>query len=114
MPYAARSCYTLDAQRRSCALAPWGLARAFCPACGALPPRPSILLAVLYTTRVDAVSAYGGVEGTTPHIDPLAAAGLRYTQACSQENWTRPSHASLFVGLLPSHHGAAIHGAGKE
>ncbi len=67
--------------------------------------RPSILLFVFDTTRVDAVSAYGVVAGTTPTLDALASAGLRYTSAYAQAPWTLPSHASLFTGLLPSQHG---------
>ncbi len=68
------------------------------------PRRPSILLFVMDTTRVDAVSAYGRVSGTTPRLDALAAGGLRYTRAYAQAPWTLPSHATLFTGLLPSQH----------
>jgi arylsulfatase A-like enzyme len=67
--------------------------------------RPSVLLFVMDTTRADAVSAYGNVEGTTPTLDALAADGLRYSRAYSTAPWTLPSHASLFTGLLPSQHG---------
>jgi arylsulfatase A-like enzyme len=74
------------------------------PGCTRARP-PSILLFVLDTTRVDAVSAYGRVADTTPTVDGLAAAGLRYTQAYAQAPWTLPSHATLFTGLLPSEHG---------
>jgi arylsulfatase A-like enzyme len=66
--------------------------------------RPSILLFVFDTTRVDAVSAYGQVSGTTPTADALAATGLRYAHAYAQAPWTLPSHATLFTGLLPSQH----------
>jgi arylsulfatase A-like enzyme len=65
----------------------------------------SLLLVVLDTTRVDAVSAYGEVKGTTPTVDALAAAGLRFTRAYANASWTLPSHATLFTGLLPSQHG---------
>lgn len=71
--------------------------------------RPSILLVVLDTTRVDAVSAYGQVAGTTPAVDALARAGLRYTHAYAQAPWTLPSHATIFTGLLPSQHGVGWH-----
>jgi arylsulfatase A-like enzyme len=73
--------------------------------------RPSVLLAVLDTVRVDAVSAYGQIDGTTPTLDRLAADGLRYTQAFSHANWTVPSHAALFTGLLPSATGMGYVGA---
>lgn len=77
--------------------------------CRAHPERrpPSILLAVLDTTRVDAVSAYGGVRDTTPTTDALAAGGLRYTRAYTQAPWTLPAHATLFTGLLPNQHGVS-------
>ncbi len=68
-------------------------------------PRPSIVLAVLDTTRADAVSTYGKVAGSTPTVDALAQGGLLYEQAYSNSNWTLPSHASLFTGLLPSQNG---------
>lgn len=76
-------------------------------ACGGAPRLdPSILLVVLDTVRFDAVSANGVVAGTTPHLDALAAEGLRYTHAYANANWTLPSHVTLFTGLLPSEHGA--------
>ena len=106
MPYAVRSSHaSAPTKHRSRSLAPWVLVWTLCLACGESALRPSILLVVLDTTRVDAVSAYGHVEGTTPYLDALATSGLRYTQAYSEANWTVPSHASLFVGLLPSQHG---------
>jgi len=57
------------------------------------------------TTRYDAMSANGNPAPTTPVFDRLAAAGLRYATAYAQANWTVPSHASLFTGLLPRQHG---------
>jgi len=72
--------------------------------------RPSVLLIVVDTLRADAVSAYGAVEGTTPHIDALARDGLLYTNAFAPSPWTLPSHASLFTGLDVGAHGVGIHG----
>ena len=71
------------------------------------PARPSIVIAVLDTTRADAVSAYGDVTGTTPTVDRLAAEGIRYTRAYAHGSWTLPSHASLFTGLPPPAHGVS-------
>ncbi len=65
---------------------------------------PSVLVVVFDTLRADAVSAYGAVAGTTPHVDALAATGLRYTRAYAPAPWTTPSHVSLFTGLGPEHH----------
>jgi arylsulfatase A-like enzyme len=61
-------------------------------------PRPSVVLFVADTVRADAVSSYGQVRGTTPHLDALAAQGLRYARAYAAAPWTLPSHASLFTG----------------
>lgn len=55
--------------------------------------------------RADAVSAYGAVAGTTPHVDALAATGVRFTHAYAPAPWTIPSHVSLFTGLgVERHH----------
>jgi arylsulfatase A-like enzyme len=68
-------------------------------------PQPSFVFAVLDTTRADAVSAYGKVRASTPHVDDLARQGLLYEHAYANANWTLPSHASIFTGLLPSQNG---------
>lgn len=73
--------------------------------CRSTPAPPSFVLVVLDTTRGDAVSAYGEVADTTPTVDRLAREGLLYTHAYSNANWTLPSHASLFTGLLPAESG---------
>jgi arylsulfatase A-like enzyme len=73
-------------------------------------PRPSILLVVADTLRADAVSAYGGIEGTTPAFDALASGGLLYGRAYAPSPWTLPSHASLLTGFGPDRHGVGIAG----
>ena len=70
----------------------------------ARPPRPSILLVTLDTTRADAIGPEArGVE--TPAFNALAARGLRFRQAYATVPETLPSHASLLTGLLPAGHG---------
>jgi arylsulfatase A-like enzyme len=77
----------------------------FAVGCGQAPGRPpSVVLVVLDTTRADAVSVYGAVRGTTPAFDAIAARGVRYTAAYANANWTLPSHATMFTGLLPDAH----------
>ena len=73
-------------------------------------PRPTIILVVLDTTRADAVSAYGEVEGTTPVVDALAARGARFDLAFAPSPWTVSSHASLFSGLRVDQHGVGLDG----
>jgi Tfp pilus assembly protein PilF len=84
---------------------PWLLlAVLLAPSCGrapaAAPPRPSILLVTLDTTRADAV----GPE-TTPALEALAARGARFRQAYATAPETLPSHASMLTGLYPAGHG---------
>jgi choline-sulfatase len=74
------------------------------PASQAKPPRPSILLVTLDTTRADAIGPEArGVE--TPAFSALASRGLRFRQAYATVPETLPSHCSLMTGLLPAGHG---------
>ncbi|MFZ5477455.1 MAG: sulfatase [Myxococcota bacterium] len=76
--------------------------------------RPDVLLVVLDTLRADAVSSYGNARPTTPQLDALAAAGVRFADATAPAPWTWPSHASLFTGLMPWEHGAQAASASGE
>jgi len=67
---------------------------------------PGILLITLDTTRWDHLSCYGYPRESTPTIDRLAEEGMRYERAVSPSSWTLPAHASLFTGMLPTHHSA--------
>ncbi len=67
--------------------------------------RPSsALLITLDTTRADALTCYGGPPGVTPHLDALAAEGVRYERARTVAPVTMPSHASMLTGLYPLRH----------
>ena len=82
-------------------------------ACGGEEPRrppASALLVTLDTTRADALSCYGGRRGLTPHLDRLAAEGVRYARAQSVAPLTLPSHASMLTGLYPLRHGVRDNG----
>jgi len=62
--------------------------------------RPNVVLVVLDTARADAVEGWGAPSGATPNLAALARAGTA-AAAYSTCNWTTPSHASMFTGLLP-------------
>jgi len=67
-----------------------------------------IVLVTLDTTRRDAVSVYGGPEHATPRIEEFSRHATVYESAHAASPWTLPSHASMFTGLYPSHHGAGV------
>ncbi len=69
---------------------------------------PSIAVIVLDTVRHDRTSLHGNARDTTPRLDALAARGTRFDRAYSSSCWSVPSHASLFTGLVPHHHGATF------
>jgi arylsulfatase A-like enzyme/Tfp pilus assembly protein PilF len=70
----------------------------------------NVVVVTLDTTRSDRLGCYGfrGVE--TPHIDALAGRGVLFEQATATVPLTFPSHASIFTGLLPPHHGVRDNG----
>ena len=71
-----------------------------------LEPRDAnVLLITLDTTRADHLSCYGPHGAKTPHLDELAARGVRFTQASAQVPLTLPSHACIMTGAYPPVHG---------
>lgn len=69
--------------------------------CAATP----VILVSIDTLRADHLSCYGYKRETTPFLDALAKEGVLFENAISPETWTLPSHASMFTGLYPKHHG---------
>ncbi len=69
---------------------------------------PPIVLVTLDTTRRDALGAYGGPAGLTPHLDAFAAAATTFDRAASTAPWTLPAHASMLTGLYAGSHGAGV------
>ena len=64
-----------------------------------------MLLITVDTLRADAVGAYGNVRASTPWIDRLAAAGVRFDAAHAHNVVTLPSHANILSGRYPFVHG---------
>lgn len=72
-------------------------------ACGG-PPPPNVLILLMDTLRADRLHCYGHGRPTSPTVDSLAAAGIRY--ACfASADYTQASTASLFTGKYPFVHG---------
>jgi arylsulfatase A-like enzyme/tetratricopeptide (TPR) repeat protein len=64
----------------------------------------NVLLVTIDTLRADVLSSYGGAA-QTPHLDALAAHGVRFTFAHAHSVLTLPSHASILTGEYPYDHG---------
>lgn len=75
------------------------------------PPRPSLLLVTLDTTRADAVAPEADAA-ITPSLAALAARGVRFSQAYATAPATLPSHTSMLTGLYPAGHG--VHENGRR
>ena len=59
--------------------------------------------------RADHLGSYGG-DVATPHLDELAASGIRFERAYSHIPITVPSHSSMFTSMLPAEHGVQNNG----
>ena len=65
----------------------------------------SVLLVTIDTLRADALGCYGRVGASTPHVDRLAATGVRFDFAHAHNVVTLPSHANILSGRYPFDHG---------
>jgi arylsulfatase A-like enzyme len=72
--------------------------------CSGSKARPNVVLIVVDSLRADALGCYGSPLGSSPHLDALAAGGMRYERAIAQAPWNLPSVSSLLTGVYPSHH----------
>ncbi|MEO0652439.1 MAG: sulfatase [Planctomycetota bacterium] len=73
--------------------------------CGSGPPRPTVVLVTLDTTRAQNLSTYGYRRATDPFLASLAEQSRVFERAYSTTTWTLPSHVSMFTGLVPAEHG---------
>src|SRR5439155_26404445 len=70
----------------------------------------NVLLVSIDTLRADHVGCYGYREALTPHLDGVAASGLRLEQASTSVPLTLPAHSSLMTGTFPAWHGVRDNG----
>jgi arylsulfatase len=70
----------------------------------ATPKRPHILIIHADQTRIDCLGAYGNTQIKTPHIDSLAADGLRFNNSFCAFPVCTPSRYSLLSGLPVHEH----------
>ncbi len=69
---------------------------------------PHILLVSLETLRRDHLRCYGYHKDLAPHIDRLAAGGVRFRDSVANCGWTLPQHMTLHTGLYPLTHGCLL------
>jgi len=69
------------------------------------PDQPDVLFVVLDTVRADHLSSYGYPRPTTPAIDSLATAGVRFERVFAEAPYTRSSMATVFTGASWRDHG---------
>ena len=82
----------------------WALLLAGVAACGGPSVGPNAVLIVLDTTRSDALSCYGSRFVRTPALDGLAARGVRFAEAETQNPFTLGSVATVLTSLPPAVH----------
>jgi arylsulfatase A-like enzyme len=74
--------------------------------------KPNVILVSLDQCRADRLHVYGNQRETSPHLDRMAAEGVRFTRFYSAAPWTTPSYASMMTSQYPSKHGATLFHAG--
>ena len=70
----------------------------------------SVLLVSVDTLRADRLGSYGYAAARTPHLDGLAARGLRFSKATTVVPLTLPAHTSLMTATFPPFHGVRDNG----
>ena len=69
------------------------------------PDLPDVVLIVVDTLRADRLGATRNYVPLTPTLQELAETSVNFTEAYSQETFTKPSVASILTSLCPEVHG---------
>ena len=64
--------------------------------------RPNIVLIFADDLGINDLSCYGRQDQATPHLDRLAAEGLRFTSAYCAQSICSPSRAAIMTGKSPA------------
>lgn len=63
--------------------------------------RPNLLFILAEDMGWGDLSSYGAPQAKTPHLDRLAASGIRYTQGYSAASVCSPTRFALYTGRYP-------------
>jgi arylsulfatase A-like enzyme len=74
-------------------------------------PRPDLIVVMADDHAAHAISAYGSRITTTPHIDRIAAGGMRFDAACCTNSLCAPSRAAILTGTYNHVNGVTTLGA---
>ena len=66
---------------------------------------PNVVLILFDWARQDAIGVYSDKDVTTPNIDNLANAGVRFDNAYTTATLCSPARASIITGIYPHAHG---------
>ena len=64
--------------------------------------KPNVLVILTDDLGINDLGCYGRADQPTPHIDRLAAGGMRFTSAYCAQPICSPSRAALMTGLAPA------------
>ncbi len=70
-----------------------------------MPKQPNILILMPDQQRADCVSCAGHPQVRTPHMDRIAAEGVRFARACTSSPLCMPARASFLCGRHVHSHG---------
>lgn len=76
--------------------------------------KPNVVFIMTDNQGAWTLGCYGNPDIRTPHIDQLAADGMRFTQAYCVNSVCSPSRATFLTGLIPSQHGVHCYLGGER
>lgn len=79
-----------------------------------MPRRPNFLIFLTDQHRPDHTGFGGATVVRTPHLDGIAARGLRLDRAIVSNPICMPNRSTLFTGRLPSTHGVRFNGVSLD
>jgi putative membrane-bound dehydrogenase-like protein len=86
------------------------------PSASAAPKKPNVVFILTDNHGAWTLGCYGNKDIRTPHIDKMAAEGVRFTNAFANNAVCSPTRATFLTGLMPSQHGVHnfLHGGNLQ